>query len=527
MTSSENDLPIDAAYVAPDDLDEFAGEVKVASSIVDHLSSGLYESPASCLKELINNAYDADATEVQVFVKPDADRIIVADNGHGFTREQFEDHFDRVSDSAKRDSGDTTPSLERPLIGHIGIGFIAANEICEELEIFSTMAGSTDLLHVVIDFRAMRQPRDTRTSGDDTVKKGDYRGRLEEAGADEHYTQLFLKEIKGEAREMLVAPTAARGIEGDAPSLFGLNADTIAERLKSTRLEAWSDFDFYSQTMLEVGMNVPVRYAPGWVPERHHDLVEDFERDVADLRFKVEYDGTDLRKSIVLPDAGEGRTLLRRVELQGDHVSATGYFYARYTVLKPLELNGVLLRIRNAAVGGYDHTFLGFPRTINTLFQRWISCELYVDDRLEPAMNIDRRTLRAAHPAFAELQTLFHAELKDFLSLARSELHSKPTGKKQAVRAREQVEHITSAVQRSAAGEAPGAGRKEAEDAAKSVEREIEEMLASPADVRRLLRKWSVAEIYDVVLEVARETLPPAERSAFLRALTRKMMRRR
>ena len=59
----------------------FKGEIKVASRIVDHLSSGIYKSPAACLKELINNAYDADALNVHVSVKPDADRIIVLKEG--------------------------------------------------------------------------------------------------------------------------------------------------------------------------------------------------------------------------------------------------------------------------------------------------------------------------------------------------------------------------------------------------------------------------------------------------------------
>ena len=46
----------------------FEGEIVVASRIVDYLSSGLYHSPAACLKELINNSFDADATEVNIFV---------------------------------------------------------------------------------------------------------------------------------------------------------------------------------------------------------------------------------------------------------------------------------------------------------------------------------------------------------------------------------------------------------------------------------------------------------------------------
>ncbi len=87
----------------------FRGEIVVASRIVDYLSSGLYKSPAACLKELINNSYDADATRVNLFVKPDADRIIIEDDGLGMDRNEFEKHFRRISESRKRDDSQTTP----------------------------------------------------------------------------------------------------------------------------------------------------------------------------------------------------------------------------------------------------------------------------------------------------------------------------------------------------------------------------------------------------------------------------------
>lgn len=141
--------------------EHFKGEITVAARIIDLLSSGLYESPAACLKELINNSFDADARNVDVFVKPDANRIIIQDDGHGMNREEFERHFRRIAESHKRDDNDTTAS-GRPKIGKIGIGVIAANELCERLEIFSTKTDSPDLLHVTIDFEEMRKPADQR-----------------------------------------------------------------------------------------------------------------------------------------------------------------------------------------------------------------------------------------------------------------------------------------------------------------------------------------------------------------------------
>ncbi|HEY8098091.1 MAG TPA: ATP-binding protein, partial [Methylobacter sp.] len=149
------------------DPQKFHGEIKVASRIVDYLSSGLYHSPAACLKELINNSYDADAKVVRVFVKPDADRIVIEDDGCGMTRSEFEKHFQSISESHKRDDSPDTKILGRPKIGKIGIGFIAANEICEIMEIYSTKAGSLDLLHVVINFAEMRLPIEERRRGEE------------------------------------------------------------------------------------------------------------------------------------------------------------------------------------------------------------------------------------------------------------------------------------------------------------------------------------------------------------------------
>src|SRR4051794_13708601 len=81
----------------------FHGKIKVAARIIDYLSSGLYHTPAACLKELVNNSYDAGAEVVNVFVKPDANRIIIEDDGDGLSRDEFVTHFEHVSESHKRD----------------------------------------------------------------------------------------------------------------------------------------------------------------------------------------------------------------------------------------------------------------------------------------------------------------------------------------------------------------------------------------------------------------------------------------
>ena len=501
----------------PDEAAVFDGEIKVASRIVDYLSSGLYESPAACLKELINNSYDADAKKVEVYVKPGADQIIVSDDGIGLTRDEFVRHFERVSESHKRDIRSTTKS-GRPLVGRIGIGLIAANELCDEMEIASTKEGERELLRVTIDFEAMRldpaggERRDESGDGDE-FKKGDYAGWVEEARKGDHFTRIYLRRIRDHAKLMFAGIPHEAETAGE-DSLYGLKPESIVERLGDSNLRSWSEFDEYSQTMLEVGLNVPVRYAPKWIPSDVKRRVSDLEKEVDEADFTVTYDGTDLRKPTVL--RGPEGYFLRRFSFEGDHVAASGYFFAKRRALLPQELNGVLIRIRRAAVGDYDSSWLDYRATLNPLFQSWISAEIWANDGLEDALNIDRRTLRVTHPAFVELQAAFHKAFSEVLSEARDVFYTKRSANQRADQAREQVQRMKTIASdhgvslprsRTIADLDPGADEADSKRA-----------------VRRTVATMSVSEVYELALEVARQELTPAQYRKFANALAERLL---
>jgi hypothetical protein len=248
-------------------------------------------------------------------------------------------------------------------------------------------------------------------------------------------------------------------------------------------------------------------------------FLTELEQEVAKLDFTVLADGTDLRKPVVL--SPDGRYLLRRLEIEGGEVSARGYFFAKHGVLRPQWLNGVLVRIRYAAVGDYDGTFLNYKTSEHTLFQRWTTCEVWADDRLEDALNIDRRTLRITHPAYVELQEAFHDELSDFLRAVRTQLYSQPAAARRRDEARREVRRFNEVIERSSPALSPQV-RRELRAAVKR--RSAPEGVSSPSDVRAVLRKYSVAEVYDLVLEVARETLPPAQFERFAQALAKRLL---
>lgn len=489
-----------------------SGEIRVTSRIIDHLSSGLYETPAACLKELVNNAYDADASVVRIFVKPDADRIIIEDDGFGISAAEFQRHFDRVSESFKRDGSDATPS-GRPVIGRIGIGFIAANEICDRVELISTKAGSGELLHVTIDFAKMRRPV-TERRRDDDIAKADYEGAIERAELGDHYTWLFLSGIRGESRRIL-ASVAREDRASGAISLYGRAPASVAKILGNSNLQNWGQLDAYSENFVHVGLNVPVPYLPGWIPAQWAGAAASFTKQVAALGFRVEVDGAPLSKPTIFPPPE--RSLFAKFAFTGKHVSATGYFYAQRFGLKPQNLQGLLLRVRNAAVGEYDPGFWGFPSDEAPLFQSWISGEIWAGDGLEDAVNIDRRSLRVVHPAYEELRGSIHEFLHGFFKRVRAELHSEPAKARRQGVAVAESQRVSDVVTEPSA--AVSASTRQLIQSAWRIPDAADDQRA----VRDLLRKFTVSELYRVAIEAARESLTPEQADKFIEALTRRL----
>lgn len=485
---------------------EFEGEIKVASRIVDHLSSGIYKSPAACLKELIDHSYDADALNVHVSVKPDADRIIVHDDGTGFSRAEFEAHFSRISESRKRENSDSTTS-GRPKIGRIGIGFIAANELCENLEIYSTRIDSEELLHVTINFKMIRTDTAERRRDGSDFAKADYVGEILPANPDDHHTTLILREIRGEARDLL-AGVAAQNQPG---SLYGKSPKSIANVLADLKLRSWTDLDSYSQTMLRIGLNVPVAYAPDWAPGALlADGLNQFSAEESTLNLTLKYDGTDVRKPIVLRP-GEKRTLTKTFEHRGVLVEARGYFYAQHGKIQPEELQGVLVRIRNAAVGEYDKTYWGFPASEGTLLKTWVSGEVWANDELEDAMNIDRSTLRDVHPAYVELRQALHKFMSVFLKDVRRDLYGAGATERRMHRTKGEMLRIERVV--TARTAVPP-------DAMEEVTEMWQAEAKSEKGSDKLTTTYTVSQLYDIVIGVAEEVLPTSYLARFIKRLT-------
>src|SRR5213080_1427430 len=98
--------------------------------------SGVYKPFVKAFKELVSNAYDADANSVQVAFVEDFSSVTVRDDGQGMTPFEFRNDFARIGGGSRRWAGDRTRK-DRLRIGSKGIGFLALARYCDTLTVES------------------------------------------------------------------------------------------------------------------------------------------------------------------------------------------------------------------------------------------------------------------------------------------------------------------------------------------------------------------------------------------------------
>lgn len=99
--------------------------------------SGIYKPFVKAFKELVSNAYDADAECVRIRLSDDFKSIEISDDGRGMTPFEFRIDFTKIGGSYTRLRNELTDG-KRPKIGSKGIGFLAVARYCSEMEVVST-----------------------------------------------------------------------------------------------------------------------------------------------------------------------------------------------------------------------------------------------------------------------------------------------------------------------------------------------------------------------------------------------------
>ena len=174
-------------------------KLTISRNTIDKLGVKLYDKASDVVSELISNSYDADAEETRVTIplgqflatrrgeeiKSKNLKIVVEDDGHGFSASNANDFYLKIGNDRRKDParGDKSPERGRFVMGRKGIGKLAAFGICKTIEVWSASGKenqeSYPVSHFILSYDAITKDTDKTyhpTPGEDDGKFSQKRG---------------------------------------------------------------------------------------------------------------------------------------------------------------------------------------------------------------------------------------------------------------------------------------------------------------------------------------------------------------
>jgi len=358
--------------------DEWSAKIKVGEAIVDLLSNRIYRTLHIALKELVSNAWDADAENVQIFIHEDKRQIAIIDDGSGMTKEELMNYVN-IAITNKPQKKETPKG--RPVIGHYGIGVLSAIPFCSKITVQTTVEGSEEVNFISIssnkwiDGEGHRKPPTGEELAVECPGRTEYDDRLSE----EHGTTVLLEDLFPAEWNIIKEPAKSR--KKDYMQFSGL------ERIK------W----FLQQY-------TPIEYHPDANP-----YVDFFPPPTDYKPIKLYFNGEMLYRNAI-----EGAKELEKRE----NVSlADGKVVFRYLIVSPKknvepeELRGLQIRMKKVAIG------LPTPFDIYTLSpklygrMRYIGGEIEILKGFENQLSLDRENIITC-PEWIEFSDFFRTRLE-------------------------------------------------------------------------------------------------------------------
>ena len=327
--------------------EQFTSQITVDKNIVSLLSRFTYErSFPYALREVISNAYDADATTAGINIDVKKEEVVIIDDGNGMTREEF-DFYLRIA--GQRRGKRETPKFGRKRIGQFGVGFLAILPFCETLQIVSTAENSEEIFTASIPAsKFFKQDGKTVDVGEIMVP-GEVRRDPKIKSA--HYTQIKLINITDLAKRYF----------HQKPS--SVKKDSIASRSALERLK-W-----------EMQEDLPLAFPDG---SKLNEILAYPEPVGMEIY---------LQNKKVFRNCCEGQ-LLDSGELIVEGIRFRYAIITPWKTVRPYELRGLKLRLNNVGVG--SRTVFEADRTHKFSRMHWLSGEVQVISGLDTAITLSR-----------------------------------------------------------------------------------------------------------------------------------------
>lgn len=201
--------------------------LKTDERVFARITDGIYREPASALRELIANAYDADAFDVRVETDaPRFSQIVVRDDGHGLTEAALVHVICHIGGSLKRtekgadfnvvsEADKNSSPGGRKLIGKLGIGLFSVSQLTHHLTIVTKVKGE-DVRRVCDIFLVPQREDAIEQSQDDEERFITGNARIKTVPASDllsQGTEITLHEIRPFVRESLQSAAMWASIE--------------------------------------------------------------------------------------------------------------------------------------------------------------------------------------------------------------------------------------------------------------------------------------------------------------------------
>jgi hypothetical protein len=287
--------------------------------IISRVTDGIYREPWAAFRELIANAYDADATSVVVETgAPHFDKVTVRDNGGGMSPDTLAYMLRNIGGSSKRTksgvklstSNASNPDLSpsgRPLIGKIGIGMFAVAQLTQHFQIITKSKGDKVRSSATVLLKTYNETELRNADPEKEYEAGRVKIISETVSEEEveaHGTSIILYSLRPEIRKAmqslrLWSASMAEGVDGaaisDRPKFhigvlpdtleetpLGIEAqlpwvpsDSAVERFRKLVAAAGDDtdrgkkplnlahFDEYLRAMWKLSLSLPLAYLDG------------------------------------------------------------------------------------------------------------------------------------------------------------------------------------------------------------------------------------------------------------------------
>ena len=131
-----------------------------SAAVVRRLGDQLIRQPRQAFFELVKNAYDADATRIEIrVVRRGRGRIEIQDDGTGMSERDIREKWCRLA-SENKVAAPYTEHFRRRRLGAKGIGRFSAAKLGDRLKLTTRPRGARDQITVTLDFSQCTDERD-------------------------------------------------------------------------------------------------------------------------------------------------------------------------------------------------------------------------------------------------------------------------------------------------------------------------------------------------------------------------------